>query len=343
MLAAAARRKRAGWPLFAAGTLACVLGAAVWQPGVANAAKPKKKPPVKGAPAEPEVVPAPEPAKPVAPGKPAADKPGESKPEPAKPEVVAPAPAKPEPAAPAEPPGKKAVSLETPPAVAAKKPAGKSIWEGFFFTFGAGYATSGGQSGPAVPDVEGTVFIGTAEFKKTIQLHSAANYSALVTSDVGAGPAVTLQFGYNILGYASIWLDIAGHGDLSTDKKNLSGGGGVSLAAGIHPLRFVRPDMPVDFKLYAGYTPIEVLAYNENQVQVEYKAKAWIGSAIPFGLHTEWKPNPDGGFALGFDLRMTKASYNQWYYNWDREELSRPDPPVTTLRIEPRLTLAAHF
>lgn len=216
-------------------------------------------------------------------------------------------------------------------------------------SFGVGAATTGSQGEPNIPDVEGTVTIGTTTIKKIIPLRQF-DYGKLVTTDAGGGLSACLQFGYNVLGYGSLWLDIAAHGNLSSDKKDFAGGGGVSLMAGLHPIAWfasrtaaARRSIAFDLKLYGGYTPLEVLAYNENQVQGEWKAKAWMGSAVPFGLHAEWKPKVHGGFALGLDLRAVRTSYTQWYFSWDREEFSRPSPPVTTLRFEPRLTLNAHF
>ena len=332
----------------------------------ALAAKPKKKPAAEaGKPsAPPAAEAAPAPAKGPAPS-PAAGKPLPAQPKPAVPEPKT-VPAEPK-AAPAEPktaPGKSepAATPGEPFPVPAKppeikeptgvdKPAGPtdSLWEGFFFNFGFGYASSGGQPGPQIPAVKGTLEFQGKTYTGALKLqdHTFLDYNALVTTDVGSGMAAMLQFGYNIAGYVSIWLDIAAHGNLSADKKNMAGGGGVAFIGGIHPLRFVRGDLPVDLKIYAGYVPLEVLAYNENEIQPEYKAKAWLGPAVPFGLHTEWKPKPKGGFALGLDLRMVRASYNQWYFNWDKEQYSSPGTDgtsiVTTLRFEPRLTLAAHF
>ncbi|MBM4345597.1 MAG: hypothetical protein FJ100_19675 [Deltaproteobacteria bacterium] len=281
---------------------------------------------------------------------------------------AAPAPAKPpaaEPARPAEPaktveppkaaePAPAPVPSKAPPGIDADAPkavAADSVWAGFFFQFGFGYASHGGQAGPQIPAVKGTLEYHGQTYKGSLKMQDlqpfGVKYNELVRTDVGSGMAAMLQFGYNVAGYVSLWLDIAAHGTISTDKKSMSGGGGISFLAGVHPLRFVRPDLPVDTKLYYGYTPLDVLAYNENQIQPDYKAKAWLGPATPFGLHTEWKPKVKGAFALGLDLRMVHASYNQWYYNWDKEQYSSPGTDgtaeVTTLRFEPRLTLAAHF
>lgn len=207
----------------------------------------------------------------------------------------------------------------------------KATFEGFFFHFGLGYALDGGEDGPEIPDAKGT--------STQILLHTARDYTKLVTTKVGAGPAANFQIGYNIKGFVSLWFDLGGHGNPSSAKADLAGSGAASAMLGLHPLRFWRDDLPADVKLYGGYSPFEILGYNENQAQPEYKGKAWIGTAIPFGLMTQWKPALPGIFTLGLDLRFVRASYDKWYWNWDREEFSSPSPAVTTLRFEPRLTL----
>lgn len=331
------------------------LAIAAWSPMAANsalAAKPKKKTDAPAATPAPAPAPAaPSPAKPKEPDPPPPPPPAKPT-EPAKPAKPADAPKPAETPKPAEP--AKPVDADKPRGPVASdvdrpeppKPI-DSVWAGFFFRFGFGYASTGGSAGPEIPTPKGILAI-TNSFKNDVNGLSMAaygreRYGELVTTDVGGGMAAMLQFGYNIAGYGSFWLDINAHGNISGDKKNFNGGGGVSLLAGVHPLRFVRPDLPVDLKVYAGYTPLEVLAYNENVVQSEYKAKAWLGANHPFGLLTEWKPKIHNGFALGLDLRFVHAMYDTWYYNWDKEQYSSPNPPITVIRFEPRLTLGAHF
>ncbi len=336
--------------------LTAVFGAALLASAPAQAAKTKKKAPP-AAPAA-EALPPPVVDKKAEPKKPEPDKKAAPAEAPAAPAPAKASPAEPsrpaEPPKPAEPVKPKVSEPANVPAAGepeAPKAPVESIWGGFFFQFGFGYASHGGQPGPEIPAVKGTLEYHGQTYKGSLKMQDlksfGVNYNELVRTDVGSGMAAMLQVGYNVAGYVSLWLDIAAHGTISTDKKSMSGGGGISFMGGLHPLRFVRPDLPVDVKLYGGYTPLDVLAYNENQIQPDYKAKAWLGPAMPFGLHTEWKPKPKGGFALGLDLRMVKASYNQWYYNWDKEQYSSPGTDgtaeVTTLRFEPRLTLAAHF
>jgi hypothetical protein len=212
-------------------------------------------------------------------------------------------------------------------------------FEGFFFHFGLGYATTGGQGGPEIPNAKGSATFGNVTYNTTIPLHAVANYNKFVTTDVGSGAAINFQIGYNIKGYASLWLDIFGHGNPSATKSDLAGSGAIAVMAGVHPLRFWRSNLPADVKLYGGYAPFEVLGYNENEWQTEYKGKGWTGTSIPFGMMGQWKPLPDSIFTLGLDLRWVHASYEKWYYNWDKDQFSAPSSAITTLRFEPRLTI----
>jgi len=99
--------------------------------------------------------------------------------------------------------------------------------------------------------------------------------------------------------------------------------------------------LPVDLKLYGGYGFFDINYYYETEVQPEATGKAWTGTALPFGLQTEYRLSEH--FALGVDLRTVKASYDKWIYSDKDAITSRPSPPETTLRYEPRLTFAGHF
>jgi hypothetical protein len=223
-------------------------------------------------------------------------------------------------------------------------PSRQSLFNGFFFDFGLGYAGEAGEDGPAIPNVVGTVKVGNVTTKTTISLQGLGGYDQLVTSRVGDGLGLLLKIGYNIEGYVSLWFDIDGHGNPSSNKAKLSGGGTVAFMAGVHPMRFVRPKSPVDFQLYAGYAPFAILAYNEPISEPgNQTGKSWTGSAVPFGLHTRWKPNADSVFVAGLDLRAVYASYDTWWWNWNREEKATLSEPVTTLRFIPRVTVGVQF
>ena len=168
------------------------------------------------------------------------------------------------------------------------------------------------------------------------------SYGRAVTTNRGAGLAAALQLGYNIKGYVSLAVDLAWHGSFGA-KTDTAGNGTVSGLLGLHPLRFWRHDLPVDVKLYAGYGFFDILYYYEAEIQTEAKGKAWTGTALPFGLQTEYKFDEKGAFALGLDLRAVKGSYTKWIYNYDNDITSNPSTPVETFRFEPRLTLTAHL
>lgn len=239
---------------------------------------------------------------------------------------------------PAAPSPKPAVTppeaTEEPPTEKKKKKRKKALWEGFFMNLNLGYATAGGEDGPEIPDAKST--------SKQIVLHSVPDYRAGVTTNKGSGPAAALQLGYNIKGYVSLAADFSWHGSFGP-KLDTAGAATAAVMLGLHPLRFWRDDLPVDVKLYGGYGFFDILYYAETQFQEDATYKSWTGTAIPFGLSTEYRFDDEGVFSMGADLRAVRVSYDSWMFNWDRDEVSHPDPPVSTFRFEPRLMFGWHF
>ena len=226
------------------------------------------------------------------------------------------------------------------------------LWGGFFLSLNIGYASSGGQAGPPIPQPMGGNLMGIVVNGQTWDQWAQTPctgafgercYSKAVTTDGGAGLAAAFQVGYNVSGYVSFWGDLSWHGSFGS-KTETGGAGTVALMLGFHPLRFWRPDPPVDLRLYAGYGVFEILYYYETQLDaaMEAKGKSWMGTSIPFGLSFEYRI-PDSVFALGADLRFVSTSYNEWVYNYDNDQKSLPSPPVTTFRFEPRVVMAWHF
>lgn len=220
----------------------------------------------------------------------------------------------------------------------------KSLWAGPFLQLQVGYGTHGGDAGPVIPDPKTHIFNGGFSTWKGLgcPTPAASCYDDAVTTARGDGLTAALQFGYNILGWASIWADLSWKGSFGS-KVEMAGTGTVSMMAGFHPLRAWRPDAPFDAKLYVGYGFFDILYYYEAEFQQEVKGKAWTGSAIPFGLSGEWRV-PGSSLALGLDLRWVRAAYDTWIYNNDKDISSDTAAnPVTTFRFEPRLTFAWHL
>jgi len=313
----------------------------------ANPLKPKKK--------ADEVTPAP-PAAP-APLAPAASKPTTATPSPTKPADVAPAKAPEKPVQP-EKPAPAAEVEATPvdvPGPAVRKPVKraeddlpseepklrggkKGAWQGFFVNFNVGYATAGGTDGPTIPEPNGI-----SSGLIPLRISDRERYNAAVTTNRGAGLAACLQIGYNIMGFVSLWFDASWHGTLA-GGADAAGNGTAAGILGLHPLRFVAPDLPGDITLYGGYGFFDLLYYYEVAFDSQNPSgKSWMGTSIPFGLSAEYRLDPAGAFTLGFDMRIVSASYNEWVYNYDKNYISRPQTPQTTLRYEPRLMLGGHF
>ena len=223
----------------------------------------------------------------------------------------------------------------------------KAAWQGFFLQFNVGYGTDGGDAGPAVPTPnQGNVTINGSSFEqwrtKGCLFGTSGCYNEAIRTNSGSGLAVAFQIGYNILGYASLWADFAWKGSFGS-KAEMAGTGTASLMVGFHPLRFWRADTPVDVRLYGGYGFFDILYYYETVFQVEATGKAFTGTAIPFGLSSQYRI-PDSVFAIGVDLRLVRASYDKWIYNNDKDIASDlSSAPVTTLRFEPRVVFGWHF
>jgi len=221
----------------------------------------------------------------------------------------------------------------------------KPLWGGFFLEFNIGYGSTGGANSPRIPNPASSSVstVGGPEF---LYAASPSKYAEAVTTDVGGGIAVNLQIGYNIMGYASLWADLSAHGSFGA-KSDTAGAGTIALMLGFHPLRFVRNgQFPVDVRLYGGYGFFEILGYHETVFQTEATGKSWTGTAIPFGLSGEYRI-PESVFAIGLDLRMVRATYDTWIYNFDddlKSDLTLPGyAPTTVTRFEPRVVFGWHF
>ena len=221
----------------------------------------------------------------------------------------------------------------------------KPLWQGFFMQFNVGYGTTGGEAGPLIPDLKNLSVNGG--FKAWKQQGCAFGnqgcYGRAVTTDRGEGLAAAFQIGYNIMGYASLWLDLSWKGSFGS-KAEMAGTGAGAVMAGFHPLRYWRSDTPFDLRLYGGYGFFEILYYYETEfISNQAEGKSWTGTSIPFGLSGEWRI-PDSVFAIGVDLRFVRGSYTRWIYNNDKDIASDfPDDPVTTMRFEPRVVFGWHF
>ena len=313
-----------------------VLGVSLPAHSAAAAAKKAKK--------KPEVPAVPPPAPPVpAPAAPAPPPPAAPPIAPTPPPVV---PLRTEPEKPLKPTVADPVPAEAPPpppTKPAEKPR-KALWQGFFLSFDVGYGTVFGKDGPAIPVLTqgGKAPPPETPDMKTLTAGCPECYNDAVTTSKGTGVAAAIQIGYNIKGYVSLWADLSWHGSFGS-KVDTAGAGTVAAMLGLHPLRFVRQDLPVDLRLYGGYGFFDILYYHEVRMQTEAKGKAWLGTALPFGTSLEYRFDDDGVFALGADLRFVQGSYGKWMYNYDKDIASVLTTPETTFRWESRLMFSWHF
>ncbi len=211
----------------------------------------------------------------------------------------------------------------------------KARWAGPFFVIAPGYAFDGGSQGTKLPNAAGS--------GKTIELDQlpAADYDRAVRNDKGGGLGVWLQFGYNIMGYASLFADLAWHGSFG-DKIDTAGVGAGSFMLGLHPLRFWRDDLDYDLRLYGGYGVYEINYYNEDGTQPEVKGKSWTGTNFAMGASFEYRL-PESAIAFGLDARQVMGRYDTWVYNFDDDITATADPAAEKDRLELHLLISFHL
>ena len=216
-----------------------------------------------------------------------------------------------------------------------------SNFQGLFLKIGLGYGTVKGTDGPIIPEV---TCINCANVPTLATLRgSPERYNVAVTTNKGTGLAAGLEFGYNILGYASVALDLAWQGSpfgAATDNAGVGLGGGT---VGFHPLRFVQNGkFPLDLRLYGGLA-YGISYYHENAMQFEAQGKSWTGSAPLWGIAGEYMFKRKGVFALGFDVRNVMPGYTKWYYNYSNDQVSHLDQAQSTNNWVFKLMFCFHF
>ena len=212
----------------------------------------------------------------------------------------------------------------------------KARWQGPFLILGPGYSTKSGAVGVPIPDTSG----GTGAATKLSSL-SKEKYNAAVRSDKGNGIGLDLQLGYNILGLASIWADLAWHGSFGSSLETAGTGGG-ALMVGFHPLRLISSDLAMDLRVFGGYGLYEISHYNEDGTQAAVKGKAWTGNNITLGGSFEYRLT-DSAISFGLDVRQVFGRYNTWVYNFDNDIRSYTSEAVKKDRFEAHATIGFHL
>lgn len=212
----------------------------------------------------------------------------------------------------------------------------KARWAGPFLILGPGYSTKSGEMGVPIPDTTG----GTGTATKLSSLPKE-KYDAAVRTDKGNGVGLDLQLGYNILGFASIWADLAWHGSFGSSLETAGTGSG-ALMVGLHPLRLIGDDLSIDVRVFGGYGLYEINHYNEDGTQAAVKGKAWTGNNITLGGSFEYRLT-DSAISFGVDVRQVFGRYNTWVYNFDNDIRSQIDESVHKDRFEAHATIGFHL
>ena len=232
--------------------------------------------------------------------------------------------------------------------------------DGLYFSFGFGYANEFGERG--ISTQSGTCAVGQGfgassvpflwpEGGACIYLPGPndlagelteedaiqARHEEIVRADSGDMIAIQLRFGYNILGYASLEVDLSGAGSTSITD----GMAHVGFQGRLHPAQFFIPhdDRDWDVSLFvgggysiAGYKPIYDSAVhggdpdspelNRNAV---FDSKGWTGAHIGFGAGFDYQFSDSG--SVGLDLKFIRPLYSMWIANFEEPYEA---PPIET-------------
>ena len=233
--------------------------------------------------------------------------------------------------------------------------------DGLYFSFGFGYAHETGdrgvqvESGNCSPTLGGARPFLWSEEGNCIYLPApnvldasvspgltpesaiAARQSEIVRADSGDMIALQLRLGYNILGYASVEVDLSGAGSTSVTD----GMAHVGFQGRLHPAQFFIPhdDRDWDVSLFAGggysiagYKPTFDPALHGGDPEVKeqnrdaaFDSKGWSGVHVGFGASFDYQFSDSG--AVGFELKALRSFYGTWIANF---EAPYESPPVET-------------
>lgn len=198
-------------------------------------------------------------------------------------------------------------------------------WEGFYATFRLGYQWSRGartQLGGAKLTNSGTIrtdgkhynYLCTKDQAKAIRVtaESAEAWSAdfcngnfTIPTGQSAGFVTGLQFGYNILGQATLAAEVSGMGLNEFAHPGASGAVAMSVLAAVHPVRWFGPARRWDLALYVGVEPVRFWYSRDPSADDVHSDGDWYRLYGPiYGMELAIHPRPNSSFAMGLDLRL---------------------------------------
>ena len=233
--------------------------------------------------------------------------------------------------------------------------------DGLYFSFGFGYANESGDRGVAVESGNCSSVAGDgrpflwAEGGNCIFLPGPnlldpslsadltrdgaleARQAEIVRADSGDMLAIQLRLGYNILGYASVEVDLSGAGSTSVTD----GMAHVGFQGRLHPAQFFIPhdDRDWDVSIFAGggysiagYKPVYDPALHggdpdvpEQNRDAVFDSKGWSGAHIGFGASFDYQFSDSG--SVGVEVKAIRPLYATWIANF---EVPYEAPPVET-------------
>jgi hypothetical protein len=164
-----------------------------------------------------------------------------------------------------------------------------------------------------------------------------ARHDEIARADSGDMIGIQLRLGYNILGYASVEVDLSGAGSAAITD----GMAHVGFQGRLHPAQFWIPhdDRDWDVSLFvgggysiAGYKPIYDATIHggdpdspESNREAAFDSKGWSGVHVGFGAGFDYQFSESG--SVGLDLKFIRPLYATWIANFEEPYEA---PPVET-------------
>lgn len=165
---------------------------------------------------------------------------------------------------------------------------------------------------------------------------------AVHTDGIG-GVAAQFLLGYNFFGYASLEVNLAGHGNPSSGGGTWEGAGHVAGLVRIYPAQFVpRADIRarwLDPHVCFG-TGYSWMGYHLEH-HPKHEGRGWVGMNWQFGFGSDFYLTKN--VAVGADFRFILPQYKTYYHNWDDSITFQPEATPRSLVFAPMLTVTFHF
>ncbi len=265
-----------------------------------------------------------------------------------------------------------AVALAIAAGIVISSTPAQAIDDGFYFSFGLGYAHVLGERGVELDARGGCAdaalghpFLWSETSPPCVYVPGPADkllspdygdyvdarYREIVRTDTGSGLALQLRFGYTILGYASVELSLAGNGAPTFSDGIVY----ADFQALHHPVEhFIHHDdrdwdanvfLGVGYAI-AGYKPRYSAARhagtgNEPNHKAAFDGKGWEGWDLAFGA--EFSYAVTSLISVGLDFRVIAPFWSLWIANRAEQYQTTPASTPSTFVIAPTAQVKFHL